>query len=102
MKWIAIGLMAAALLAPTTTVAREHHEMGERHEGFHRFHDRGDFRFRDHDRFRNRFFFGGDFFAPGPYPYSYYPQSWYWCGAPAGYYPYVQQCAVPWQAVPAY
>ena len=28
---------------------------------------------------------------------SYY---WYYCEDPPGYYPYVQRCSVPWQAVP--
>ncbi len=26
---------------------------------------------------------------------------WYWCGNPAGYYPYISRCLVPWQAVAA-
>lgn len=26
---------------------------------------------------------------------------WYYCGNPQGYYPYVQQCNVTWQQVPA-
>jgi hypothetical protein len=25
---------------------------------------------------------------------------WYYCGKPAGYYPYVQSCGVPWRKVP--
>ncbi|MEI9987510.1 MAG: hypothetical protein WDN69_32845 [Aliidongia sp.] len=29
------------------------------------------------------------------------PQQWYYCSSPAGYYPYVQNCASGWQAVPA-
>ena len=29
------------------------------------------------------------------------PASWYYCDAPAGYYPYVQTCSKPWRAVPA-
>ena len=28
------------------------------------------------------------------------PSYWYYCQNPAGYYPYVRQCAVPWQPVP--
>ena len=28
-------------------------------------------------------------------------QYWYYCTSPAGYYPYVNQCSVPWQTVPA-
>ncbi len=42
-----------------------------------------------------------------PYPNPYIPpviaapqaNMWYWCSAPAGYYPYVAQCSTPWQAV---
>ena len=29
------------------------------------------------------------------------PQYWYYCQNPQGYYPYVSQCASPWQKVPA-
>ncbi len=29
------------------------------------------------------------------------PPSWYYCNSPAGYYPYVQSCSVPWRQVPA-
>lgn len=29
------------------------------------------------------------------------PQYWYYCADPAGYYPYVAQCRVNWQQVPA-
>ena len=29
------------------------------------------------------------------------PQYWYYCAAPVGYYPYVAQCRVNWQQVPA-
>jgi hypothetical protein len=28
------------------------------------------------------------------------PGYWYYCQTPPGYYPYVPQCLVPWQAVP--
>jgi hypothetical protein len=46
------------------------------------------------------------------YPYPAYPSAaypgapanpyyWYYCQNPAGYYPYIQQCAGPWQPVPA-
>ena len=46
------------------------------------------------------------------YPYPAYPDTgypaapvapyyWYYCQSPAGYYPYVEQCAGPWQPVPA-
>src|ERR1700722_14614698 len=47
-----------------------------------------------------------------PYPDPYLPpvaaapppsggQYWYYCRSPAGYYPYVPQCAGPWEPVPA-
>jgi hypothetical protein len=45
---------------------------------------------------------------PDPYeppvtvpPPSVYPQFWYYCTSPAGYYPYVPQCSTAWQKVPA-
>ena len=37
-------------------------------------------------------------YAGGPAPT---PNVWYYCLSPPGYYPYVQQCAGPWQPVPA-
>ncbi len=33
-------------------------------------------------------------------PATYAPPVAYWCGNPAGYYPAVQSCYVPWQTVP--
>ena len=78
--------------------------------GFHGggFHDGG---FHDGRFHNNRFFFGGSFGYPwwGYYPdYGYYDydqpyasQTWYYCSDPAGYYPYVTQCNVGWQTVPA-
>jgi len=48
-----------------------------------------------------------------PYPDPYMPpvvaapgapapagQFWYYCQSPPGYYPYVPQCSLPWEAVP--
>jgi hypothetical protein len=35
-----------------------------------------------------------------PQPQS-LPQTWYYCDRPAGYYPYVPECASGWRAVPA-
>jgi hypothetical protein len=35
----------------------------------------------------------------GPPPGA--PPTWYYCADPAGYYPHVQRCTVPWQPVPA-
>lgn len=29
------------------------------------------------------------------------PATYYYCDNPAGYYPYVQQCSMPWRQVPA-
>ena len=83
--------------------------------GFHGggFHGNGlhDGRFHDGRFHDNRFFFGGSFGYPwwGYYPdYGYYDysqpypsQTWYYCSDPAGYYPYVTQCNIGWQAVPA-
>jgi hypothetical protein len=90
---------------------------GDRFGGFHGA------RFGDHDRFRDRGFFGGGWGWDAPYyDYGYgygYPdygygnydssgygqsyasQYWYYCQNPAGYYPYVQQCTTNWQPVPA-
>jgi hypothetical protein len=63
-----------------------------------------------HDgRFHDGRFFGGVGWG-GYYPYDggyyddaqpSYSQTWYYCADPAGYYPYVTQCSVGWQAVPA-
>lgn len=41
--------------------------------------------------------------APGVAPAPAVPDSryWYYCSSPAGYFPYVMQCQVPWQTVPA-
>jgi hypothetical protein len=66
--------------------------------------------FAGHPHFNHpRFFFGGGFFPVLPfggayygYPYYGYAASYGWyCANPPGYYPYVPQCAVPWQQVPA-
>jgi hypothetical protein len=48
---------------------------------------------------------GWGYYYPPYYDY-YYPAptasaTWYYCANPAGYYPYVTQCYVPWQTVPA-
>jgi hypothetical protein len=37
-----------------------------------------------------------------PPPAAPAPATWYYCADPAGYYPYVQRCTVPWQPVPAH
>jgi hypothetical protein len=69
-----------------------------------------------HDGFRGRRdgFGVGLGFGSYPYGWDYYPdygysgydqpyssQTWYYCSDPAGYYPYVTQCNVGWQTVPA-
>jgi hypothetical protein len=47
--------------------------------------------------------FVGSFPAGGSYSDSQTSASqvWYYCSAPAGYYPYVTQCGTAWQTVPA-
>ncbi len=61
----------------------------------------------DDGRFHDGRFFGGVGLG-GYYPYyggyddgtqPSYPQTWYYCADPAGYYPYVTQCYTGWQAV---
>jgi len=37
--------------------------------------------------------------VPAPPPGAPPAQYWYYCANPAGYYPYVAQCATPWQPV---
>ncbi len=39
--------------------------------------------------------------APPALPLPPPAQTWYYCPNPQGYYPYVPQCSVGWQAVPA-
>jgi hypothetical protein len=82
--------------------------------GFHgaRFGGRDGF----HDRFRGGFGGYGGYGLYDDYGYGYgdsdygaygydqpyaSSQYWYYCQAPAGYYPYVQQCSTSWQPVPA-
>ena len=61
------------------------------------------------DNYPNYGYYGYD---PGSSYYGNYPdygygsrpntgQTWYYCSDPAGYYPYVAQCNIGWQAVPA-
>ena len=38
--------------------------------------------------------------SPPPQPQA-LPPTWYYCDRPAGYYPYVSECASGWKAVPA-
>jgi len=107
---------------------RDEHQRYERHEHWrgdiHRFHERDFALWRSgrwhHGRHDGRggwwWIVGGTwYFYPAPvypYPDPYLPpgavaplasgaqQYWYYCANPAGYYPYVPQCATTWQAVP--
>jgi hypothetical protein len=87
----------------------ERHEgFGERHEGFGERHEGFGER---HEGFRGGFFVypGWGYYPDYGYPdYGYYnysqpysSQTWYYCSDPAGYYPYVTQCNIGWQTVPA-
>jgi len=43
-------------------------------------------------------YYGAPYY-PAATPYAAAGPSWYYCQSPAGYYPYVQQCAVAWRPV---
>ena len=92
-------LCAIALSQPNLAYAGPHgggEFHGDHEGGFHgdhdgRFDSDHDRRFDD-DRFRGEGFFGGFYGDP----------RWrYYCSDPAGYYPYVTQCNIGWQTVPA-
>lgn len=96
---------------------------GDWHGDIRHFHDRDFDHWRAgrwyHGRHTGRlgwwWIVGGTwYFYPAPvypYPNPYLPPTvapppaaapvWYYCANPPGYYPYVPQCAAPWQAVPA-
>jgi len=106
----------------------DHRREGWEHGDIHRFHEHDYDRWRGgswfHGMHDGRF---GWWWQVGPtwyfynapvypYPDPYLPpviagpaaappppggQYWYYCRNPAGYYPYVPQCAGPWEAVPA-
>lgn len=126
MKTLLVRAALAACVIATLGVPA----MAQRDDHFRDDHFRGDIHhFRDHDLdyWRGgRWFHGphegrdgwwwivGDswYFYPAPvypYPDPYLPPTvapapgatWYYCANPQGYYPYVAQCAVPWQPVPA-
>ena len=122
---VSAALMLPALAQPSAAQGREHFEHGGPggpgwHGGFHE---------RDIARWRGGAWFHGLhdgrmgwwwqvgpswYFYPAPiypYPDPYLPpvvaapppgapQYWYYCQNPPGYYPYVPQCAGPWQPVP--
>jgi hypothetical protein len=112
-----------ALLLAATAVAQPRHEEGPREgRGIHPVHP---FTGQDRDHWRGGGWQHGYhdgrmgwwwvvgpewYFYPAPlypYPNPYVPPAiaapranmWYWCAAPAGYYPYVAQCSMPWEAV---
>jgi hypothetical protein len=112
-----LGTVAAALLCvaalsqPNPASAQMHGEGGGFHGGGGGFHGGGFGRFHGDgfhgERFHDGRFHGG-FTGFGFYPYygyydyaQPYSQTWYYCTDPAGYYPYVSQCNIGWEAVPA-
>jgi hypothetical protein len=117
----AVLLCASALSQPNLAYAGPHGGGGGFHGGGGGFHG-GGFHAGGFGGFHGRFAgmhrgFDGrrDGFGVGlgfgyyPYGWDYYPdydqsyssQTWYYCSDPAGYYPYVTQCTVGWQTVPA-
>jgi len=115
---LASAALALALNAPAA-LAQYH---GDPH-----WHDNDIHHFNDHDYgvWRGGHWFHGPYggragwwwivggvyyFYPAPiypYPDPYVPPAvtpapayWFYCSNPPGYYPYVPQCAVPWQQVP--
>jgi len=116
----AVILGAALVLSclPRAGVAEE--RGGWRGGEIHRFHEHDFARWRGGNWWRGPhegregwwWIVGGAWYwypAPVyPYPDPYVPpvvaanpgQFWYYCQNPAGYYPYVPSCLIPWQAVP--
>jgi hypothetical protein len=127
MKTIARALLAACIVVPALGGAA----LAQHDEGWHGGGDMHHFRDHDFDVWRGgNWFHGGHggrdgwwwivggnwYFYPAPvypYPDPYMPPvvampaapapqpTWYYCANPQGYYPYVAQCTVPWQPVPA-
>jgi hypothetical protein len=126
MRTLARVLSAASILAmcgASAALAQPHRWDGD----IHHFNDhdfgywRGGSWFHGVHGGRNGWWWvvGPDFyFYPAPvypYPDPYVPPvvavtpapaapaqpTWYYCSNPQGYYPYVAQCTVPWQPVPA-
>ncbi len=128
---LAILLLVPCMASWSVADQREHRgsrELGRKstwHGEIGRFHEHDMSVWRSgrwhHGRHDNRlgwwWIVGGIwYFYPGrvePYPDPYQPpvvvvpppptppQYWYYCANPAGYYPYVAQCSVNWQRVPA-
>ena len=117
----AVLLCVSALSEPNLAYAGPHGGGGGSHSGGGEFHGGGFHaggfagfhgRFAGmhrgfderHDGFRGRRDGFGIGLGFGYYPYgwdSYPDYNWYYCSDPAGYYPYVPQCNVGWQTVPA-
>jgi hypothetical protein len=124
--WIMAAAVASVLAAPA--LAEERHDDRGRHDehgravhydhrySFEAWHG-GRWFHGDHGGRAGWWWVVGGiwYFYPAPvYPYPAPPatvyvgpvapvpaaQYYYWCGRPAGYYPYVQGCHVPWQPVP--
>jgi hypothetical protein len=125
---VLLGAMAAGAALPA--FAEERHDDRGRHEEHGRPPERHyDHRYTFETWHGGRWFHGDHggragwwwvvgglwYFYPAPvYPYPAAPETvyvgpaapvpaaqyYYWCGRPAGYYPYVSGCHVPWQPVP--
>jgi hypothetical protein len=107
----ALGTAAAAVLCLTAfgqlnlAYSEPHgfHGGGGFHAAFGEIHGGG---FHDGRIHNGRFFGGGGWSGYYPYDGGYYyddaqPSYSHYCADPAGYYPFVTQCSVSWQAVPA-
>ncbi len=122
------AVLGIAAVLPVTAAFAEHHDhdggrhggdRGDWHDGDRR-HDWHDGRLDWWGGIGPQWYYGPGYYDPGyydpgyydpapvyPYPNAYVQPSipapvgplWYYCAAPAGYYPYVGQCSVPWQAV---
>lgn len=131
MRHLARAVLAACVVIPALAVtAQAQHPHGGGHGGWHgdihTFHDHDFARWQGGRWFHGPhggragwwWIVGGSwYFYPAPiypYPDPYIPPVatlqpppgapgpvWYYCPNPPGYYPYVPQCPVPWQAVPA-
>jgi hypothetical protein len=126
---LAVLVATVFTAGPAAADDRDHRrDEHERHEGWHgdihRFHEHDYALWRGgrwvhgrHDGRRGWWWIVGGvwYFYPAPvypYPDPYLPpgavaplasgaqQYWYYCSNPAGYYPYVPECATVWQAVP--
>ena len=130
-RYVAGGLALFCLvtLLPAHAQERRHREYEVRRDfwrgDIHRSHEHDIDLWRGgrwiHDRHNGRFGWwwvvgGVWYFYPAPvYPYPdpfqpptvvlgpepNPPHYWYYCGNPQGYYPYVAECAVPWQRMAA-